>query len=39
MSERASGNFEMLGSKFEVAKAGLAAVVRGQLKAGDRLRL
>ena len=39
MTERASGNFEMLGSKFEVAKAGLIAVARNQIKSGDRLRL
>jgi hypothetical protein len=39
MAEQASGNFEMLGSKFEVAKAGLIAVARNQIKSGDRLRL
>jgi Vault protein inter-alpha-trypsin domain len=39
MAERASSNFEMLGSKFEVAKAGLIALARSQIKSGDRLRL
>jgi vault protein inter-alpha-trypsin-like protein/VWA domain-containing protein len=39
MMERASGDRETVGSKFEVAKAGLLAVARTKLKSGDRLRL
>src|SRR5262245_34118378 len=39
MSERASGNPEFKGSKFEFAKAGLLAVARDRLQAGDRMQL
>jgi hypothetical protein len=39
MTERSSGNPEVTGTKFEVAKAALLAVVRNQLKSRDSMRL
>ncbi len=39
MTERASGNLEIQGTKFEVAKAGLLAVARNRIRSGDGMRL
>jgi len=39
MTERAVGDAEVRGTKFDVAKAGLAKVARERIRAGDRLRL
>jgi hypothetical protein len=39
MAERASGNPEIAGSKFEHARAGLLAIARSRIAAADRMQL